>query len=160
MKLYIQRGAGQKDGFTVYNEKAEPISTAVVRSGGLLGITIYDRSRSTVSEIRLNSFMLNYFSIRCCHRLYVLIPCSTTRFAFAIYGSTYRCMGSLADGRFSMIDSHGSTVMTQKKCRTPHGEGYELDISDRRYTLFMLSVAICADIYLTLSDTNPLAVSN
>ena len=156
MKLYIQRGAGRYDGFTVFNEKAEPIYTAVIRENRLPGITMFDRSKNTVSEIRLNSFMLNYFSIRCCHRLYVLIPCLGTRFAFAIYGSTYRFMGSLIDGRFSMLDSHGETMMTQKKCRTPHGEGYEIEISDRRYTLFMLSVAMCADLYLTLSDTNPL----
>ena len=158
MKLFIQRGAGQNDGFTVYNEKGEPIYTAVVKLSGILGMTMYDRSNHTVSDIRLNNLVLNYFSIRCCHRMDILIPCLNKRFAFAIYGSTYRFMGSLSDGRFSMLDSHGDTVMTQKKCWTPHGDGYEIEITDRKYTLFMLSVALCADIYITLSENNPLPV--
>lgn len=155
MKLFIKRGASFIDGFTIYNDKAEPIYVAAVEAAPSLHISIVDTEGKQISSIKFNTFMLNYFTVRCGRRFYALVPCIDKRFAFAIYGSTFRFIGSLSDGRFSMLTSDGKVVMTQQKCWTQHGDGYEIEIMDEQYKSFMLSVALCADIYLALSESKP-----
>ncbi len=155
MKLFIKRGCAYCDGFTVYSEKGEIVCTAEVKANTSIQIFLRDSSSALLSSMRYNTFVLNYFSIRCGKRMYVLVPCVGRHFAFAIYGSTFRFTGSLADGSFSMLNSGGETIMTQNKCWTSHGEGYELNISEDKYAVFMISVALCADIFLALSESDP-----
>ena len=159
MKLFIKRGTSEIDGFTIYTEKGEPCFAADVRAEPSIRITLRGRGGELLSTIRFNTFMLSYFSVRCGKRLYVLVPCLGRRFAFAIYGSTFRFVGNLSDGRFSMLGADGETVMTQKKCWTAHGDGYELDIKDERYEIFMISAALCADICLALGESDALPTS-
>ena len=157
MKLFIKRGAAKSDGFTVYTESGEPCCNAEVKAEPSVRITLRGNGGELLSTVRYNTFMLSYFSVRCGKRMYVLVPCFGRQFAFAIYGSTFRFAGSLASGSFSMINSDGETVMTQKKCWTAHGDGYELDIRDEKYEEFMLSVALCADICLALGEGDAVA---
>lgn len=156
MKFFIKRGTAYLDGFTVYNDDAEPVYTAYVEASPSFRITMTDCGNKTVSVIKFNNFMLNYFTIRCSRRFYALVPCINSQFSFAIYGSTFRFIGNLADGRFSMLNSNGEIIMTQKKCWTRHGEGYEVNITDEQYHIFMLSVALCADIYIALTESHPI----
>ncbi len=156
MKFFIKRGAECFDGFTIYNYNAEPLYIARAEANPSMKITMTDSSDKTVSTIKLNNFMFNYFTIRCSKRFYALVPCFDKRFSFAIYGSTFRFIGNLADGRFSMLNSNGEVIMTQKKCWTQHGEGYEVNIKEGQYHIFMLSVALCADMYISLTESHPI----
>lgn len=157
MKLFIKRGAADSDGFTIYNDKGEPCCTAEVRADPSVRISLRGSGGELLSAIKFNTFMLSYFSVRCGKRMYVLVPCFGRQFAFAIYGSTFRFAGNLSDGSFTMLDPDGKTVMTQKKCWASHGDGYEINIYDEKYKIFMLSVALCADICLALGEGDALA---
>lgn len=152
MKLWMKRGTASGDGFTIYNHHAEPVCNAEIDAGANIRIELRNEDRMLLSSIKFSRLMVNYFTIRCEHRFYVLVPCMGSPFSFAIYGSTYRFAGNLADGCFSMFNAKGETIMTQKKCWTPHGDGYELDIKEEKYYLFMLSAAICADLFLAVSE--------
>ena len=156
MKFFIRRGGTCTDGFTIYNDNAEPVCTAYVEASPSLRITMSYNESKPVSTIKFNTFMLNYFTIRCSRRFYALVPCINKQFSFAIYGSTFRFIGNLADGRFSMLNSNGEVIMTQKKCWTQQGEGYEVNITEGQYHIFMLSVALCADIYIALTESHPI----
>ncbi len=156
MKFFIKRGASCIDGFTVYNDNAEPVYTAAVEASPSLRIRLTDNGDRLLSSIKFNNFVLNYFTVRCARRFYALVPCMDKQFSFAIYGSTFRFIGNLADGRFSMLNSDGEIIMTQKKCWTQQGEGYEINITDGQYHIFMLSVAMCADIYIALTESHPI----
>ena len=156
MKFFIKRGTACLDGFTIYNGNAEPVYTAYVEASSSLRITMKDSDGQNVSVIKFNNFVLNYFTIRCSRRFYALVPCINNQFSFAIYGSTFRFIGSIADGRFSMLNSDGEVIMTQKKCWTQQGEGYEINITDGQYHIFMLSVALCADMYIALTESHPI----
>lgn len=153
MKLFLKRDTiDERAGFIVFNSRAVPEYTVTAEAANGLKLTVLDENGELLSVIRYNRLMLNYFTIRCDKRFYVLIPCLQEHFAFAIYGSTYRFAGDLAEGSFSMLTADGEIVMTQKKCWCKYGEGYELNIHDEVHELFLLSVAVCADMYNTLSD--------
>lgn len=105
-----------------------------------------------MSEISLYSLVATYFMIKYDKRIYALVPCMNERLAFLIYGSTLRFFGDIAQGRFSLIDVDKSVVMNQKKCWGKYGTGFELNIIDEKQEIFALSVAICADMYLSAAD--------
>lgn len=150
MKLYLKRDTtGECSAFAVFDEKGEQKYAVCAEAGAGIRMTVFTGNGDIASLIKYNSFVLNYFTVSCARRFYVLIPCTGTQFAFAVYGSTYRFAGSLADGSFTMTTSSGDIVMTQKKCTVEHGEGYELDISDEAHELFLLSCALCADMYIS-----------
>ena len=154
VKLFIKRNTTDEEiAFYVYDDN-ENIKYAVsVQAEPSLRMMIQTLGGEPLAAIKYNTFVLNYFTVRCANRFYALIPCLNERFSFSIYGSTYRFMGSLLDGEFSMFSSDGETVMTQKKCWTTHGDGYELNISDEPHELFLISAALCADVFLTLGET-------
>lgn len=105
-----------------------------------------------MSDITLYSLVATYFTIKYDKRLYALVPCVRENFAFLIYGTTLRFLGDISEGRFSLIDVDKSIVMTQKKCWGKYGTGFELNIIDEKQEIFALSVAICADMYVSEAD--------
>ncbi len=152
MKLFLKRGTDEGEGFTIYNTHAEPVCAAEMNFSSSIHIELRNEDRVLLSSIKFNRLMLDYFTIRCDHRFYVLIPIIGNHFSFAIYGSTFRFAGNLADGCFSMFNAKGEIIMTQKKCWAQHGDGYELEIKDEKYRLLMVSTAICADLFIALSE--------
>ena len=155
MKLFLKRDvSAELTSFIVYDAKAQPLYTVLCNSETPSKQHIIDREDNVCSVIKYNSFLMNYFTLRCSGRFYILVPCIGDSFAFAIYGSTYRFSGDLAAGRFSVFSSDGEIKMTQKKHPDETGESYELDIHDEEHQLFLLSVAICADMYMTLTENN------
>ena len=67
-----------------------------------------------------------------------------------------RFAGDILAGRFSLFDVDTSTVMTQKKCWSRFGSGFELEIYYTAQEVFALSAAICAAMYNSASETSPL----
>ena len=157
MKLFIRREtSGGTAVFGVFDElgylKYTVESSAEKRKQRML---ILDSKKRPVSEILHKQFVLDYYTIRCGSRLYVLVPYCKECFSFAIYGSTYRFGGDISSGEFSLFDVDKSPVMTQKKCWTRFGEGYELELYLANQEQFALSVALCADLYLSASQKDP-----
>ena len=157
MKLFIRREtSGGTAVFGVFDElgylKYTVESSAEKRKQRML---ILDSKKRPVSEILHKQFVLDYYTIRCGSRLYVLVPYCKECFSFAIYGSTYRFGGNISSGEFSLFDVDKSPVMTQKKCWTRFGEGYELELYLANQEHFALSVALCADLYLSASQKDP-----
>ncbi len=108
-----------------------------------------------VSEIARNHILMQYFTVRCRTGFYILLPHVKDYFSFRIYGSAYRFGGDLAAGRFSLFDVDKSTVMTQKKCWTRSGEGYELELFRPDDEHLALSVALCAALYIVSAEEDP-----
>ena len=157
MKLFIRREtSGGTAVFGVFDElgylKYTVESSAEKRKQRML---ILDSKKRPVSEILHKQFVLDYYTIRCGSRLYVLVPYCKECFSFAIYGSTYRFGGDISSGEFSLFDVDKSPVMTQKKCWTRFGDGYELELYLANQEQFALSVALCADLYLSASQKDP-----
>ena len=117
-------------------------------------LIVSDGENTKLSEIILNSLVATYFMIKCDKRIYALVPCINEQFAFLIYGSTLRFFGNISEGRFSLIDVDKSVVMSQKKCWGKYGTGFELNILDDEQELFALSVAICADMYISATENS------
>lgn len=158
MKLFLIRDTSDEDpGFTVFNESAYPKYKASVHTDRTKQkIVISDSSGYAVSEIIHKNLVIEHFSVRCCGRLYVLVPYVKNCFTFMIYGSTYRFAGDVSAGRFSLFDVDKSPVMTQKKCWGRFGSGFELEIYYTAQEIFALSAAICAAMYNPASEANPL----
>lgn len=157
MKLFIRREtSGGTAVFGVFDElgylKYTVESSAEKRKQRML---ILDSKKRPVSEILHKQFVLDYYTIRCGSRLYVLVPYCKECFSFAIYGSTYRFGGNISSGEFSLFDVDKSPIMTQKKCWTRFGDGYELELYLANQEQFALSVALCADLYLSASQKDP-----
>ena len=76
-------------------------------------IIIKNSDKKTVAEILRKQLVFPYFSVRCKGHFYVLVPMIKDCFVFVIYGSTYRFLGDISAGRFSLIDVDKSPVMTQ-----------------------------------------------
>ncbi len=157
MKLFLAREYSDADGgFCVFDETAMPRYHAVnVTDTAGCHITLIDAEGGKAAEIYHKSLVLGYFTIKCGGRRYILVPCMKERFGFAIYGSTYRFLGDIASGRFSLFDVDKSPVMTQKKCWGEYGDGYELKIYHDNKEIFAVAVAICAALYLTAGDKSP-----
>ncbi|GEM_PF-5116101 len=151
MKRFMKRVANSSGfGFVILDETGMELYRIQGDSDKLKQrLYMTDRTGVIVSEILHGSFMLHFFSVRCRKGLYVLLPSVRECFSFTIYGSSYRFAGDLGTGRFSMYDVDKSTVLTQKKCWTAFGEGYELEVFRSEQEIFALSVAVCAAMYLT-----------
>ena len=156
MKLFMIRDTSPDGGFIVYDDKADLLFRISAESGDHMKYLIFDSSGLPVSTIRLNTLLLTYFTVRCKRHFYVLVPCLRDNLAFAIYGSTFRFAGDPLSGSFSAADSRGNILMTQKKCWAKTGEGYELELSDEDHLLFLISAAICADIFSSSNSSREL----
>ena len=158
MKLFLVRDTSDENsGFMVFNESAYPKYKAYVHTDRTKQkIIISDSSGYKVSEIVHKNLVIDHFSVRCGGRLYVLVPYVKNCFTFMIYGSTYRFAGDILAGRFSLFDVDKSPVMTQKKCWSRFGSGFELEIYYTAQEVFALSAAICAAMYNSASETSPL----
>lgn len=159
MKLFLKRDTGATGAFIVYDELGEVYCTISRESGNHMKYVMFDNGSMPVSTIRINTMLLTYFTIRCRRRFYVLVPCVGESFSFAIYGSTYRFCGSIAAGCFSMLEPDGKTVMTQKKSWCKAGDGYELNITDEEHETFLLSAAVCADLFSSAGMTEEKAAA-
>ena len=115
-------------------------------------IIIKNLNQKTVAEISNQKLVFRYFFVYCKGHLYILVPMIKEYFAFIIYGSTYRFLGDIAAGRFSLIDVDKSPVMTQKKCWGKFGDGFELEIFNDEQKLFSLCCAVCAALYISASE--------
>lgn len=117
-----------------------------------------DTNGNKLSVITLYNFVAKYFSVKYNKRLYALVPCIKGSFAFIIYGSTFRFIGDIATGRFSLIDVDKSLVMTQKKCWGQNGDGFEINVFSREREVFSLSVAVCAAMYIAVGGEAPIPI--
>ena len=153
MKLYMKRNNIESGiDFTIYNHLEKIVFNVRGTVDSSLKMKLEGRSGEVFSSIRLNSFMFTYFSVRCARRMYILVPCIRERFAFAIYGNTYRFAGNLASGEFTMENTDGEVLMTIKKVRTSSGEAFELDIKEDEKKLFLISAAVCAASYQVFAE--------
>lgn len=164
MKLYIMRDTAAGGGFSVLNDIGNEKYIIPADPNHALKFTIRSMEGNSLSVIKYNRMMFNYFTIRC-KRMYALVPflLSGECFSFAIYGSTCHFAGSLAQGDFSMTDSSGKLIMTQSRCIgipksriSKFNDGWELKfipedicIYGENFEIFALSTAICADMYIT-----------
>ncbi len=157
MKLFLKYNGGYGDaGFDVLDETAcLKYSVSVQTEKNRQKIIIKNLNQQIVAEIFNKNLVIRYFSVRCSGHLYVLVPIIKECFAFIIYGSTYRFLGDISAGSFSLIDVDKSPVMTQKKCWSSFGDGFELHIFNAEQELFAVSCAICAAMYLSAADSKP-----
>lgn len=158
MKLFLKRESADGEvGFSVMSESAVQLYTVLVHTEKTKQrIRIIDGQGNTVSDIVRKELVLQYFTVRCCGRIFVLVPYNNECFMFMIYGSTYRFAGDLSSGCFSLIDVDKSPVMTQKKCWSKFGDGFELKIYDEEQTPFAISCALCAAMYLLANEADPI----
>lgn len=154
MKLFLKRDVSDiSSRYVVLDEygKEKYIVTGKITSSKQK-LILSDTQNTKKSDIILYRFGATYFLIRYNKRLYALVPCESGKFAFFIYGSTLRFLGDISEGRFSLIDVDKSVVMTQKKCWGNYGTGFELNIYNDEQEILALSVAICADLYISAED--------
>ncbi len=158
MKLFLRRDAsGGNSAFEVFDELGfSKYTVTVVSEKNKQKLVMLDAGGTAVSEILRKQFVLDYFAVRCNSRLYVLVPFCRECFSFAVYGSTYRFAGDVSSGSFSLFDVDKSPVMTQKKCWSKHGSGYEIEIFLEEQEIFSLSTAICADMYISAAEEDPI----
>lgn len=151
MKLFLKRDtSGEKAGFVILDETGfEKYIVTVKGDKTKQKIIIRTPEKKIASEILNKDLVIRYFSLKCNKRFYVLVPFVQERFAFAIYGSTYRFLGDMEQGCFSLIDVDKSPVMTQKKCWGKFGDGFEIQIFNEEQEIFSLSVAVCAAMYIS-----------
>lgn len=158
MKLFISRD--NSDGtaaFIIFDELGfSKYTVTVVSEKRKQKMLILDSERNPVSEILHKQFVMDYFTVRCRSRLYVLVPYCKECFSFAVYGSTYRFAGDISAGSFSLFDVDKSPVMTQKKCWSKYGSGYEVEIYLEDQEHFALSTALCADLYISAAKEDPI----
>ncbi len=154
MKLYIKRDiSADGGGFEVYDGLgAMKYSVSLLTERQKQQLIIRQVSGKAVAEIYNKAIFVRYFTVRCSTGFYILMPNLRPCFSFRIYGSTYRFAGDLSSGRFSLYDVDKSPVMTQKKCWTRYGNGYELEIYNEEQEHFSLSCAICADLFITAAE--------
>lgn len=158
MKLFLKRDVSDiSSRYVVLDEcgNEKYIITGTNRPSGQK-LILSDTDGRTLSDIFLYDIMATYFVIKCDRHIYGLVPYLNTTLAFMIYGSTLRFIGDISQGRFSLIDVDKSVVMTQKKC----WGGFELNITDETKEIFALSVAICADLYISAAEQNAEIIRN
>ncbi len=157
MKLYIKRiSSSGNELFMILDELGTlKYTVSAISERMKQRIIISDTSGNAVSEIIHKEFVMRYFTVRCRKGFYVLLPYMKRCFYFKIYGSTYRFAGDMTSGRFSLFDVDKSPVMTQKKCWTSFGEGYEIELYIPEQEHFALSCAVCADLYLSAAEEKP-----
>jgi len=150
MKFFLKRA---DRGFDILDESAHlKYTVLVITDRNKQKIIIKNLNQKTVAEISNQKMVFRYFSVKCKGHLYILVPMIKEYFAFIIYGSTYRFLGDIAAGRFSLIDVDKSPVMTQKKCWGKFGEGFELEIFSDEQKIFSLCCAVCAALYISASE--------
>ncbi|MBQ9461478.1 MAG: hypothetical protein IJU51_06145 [Clostridia bacterium] len=155
MKLFLKRIFSDEAGFQIYDDLGNcRYSVTVETETRRQRILINGDSAVPVSEIFHKNFFMRYFTVRCQRGFYVLLPSVRDCFSFRIYGSSYCFAGDIASGRFSLFDVDRSVIMTQKKCWCRYGDAYELNILVPEDEHFALSVAICAAIYISASETS------
>lgn len=153
MKFFLKRDG---EGFLVLNQSAHTKYTVLQAAENTKQkIIVESDGKRVVAAISNKNMVIRYFSVKCGKRFYILVPCVGDCFAFAIYGSTYRFAGNMAEGRFSLFDVDKSPIMTQKKCWGKFGDGYEINIYDREQEIFALSVAVCAALYISSAQEKP-----
>lgn len=154
MKLFLKRETTDETiCFTVLDESAVlQYSVRVFTDKNRQKLLLQDSSHHTVSEILHKNLVVQYFALRCCGRFYVLLPYQKECFAFAIYGSTYRFLGNLSEGRFSLIDVDTTPLMTMKKCWGKFGDGYELELHCPDQEIFALSCAVCTALFVAAAE--------
>ena len=152
MKFFLKRA---DSGFDILDESAHLKYTVSVKTDrNKHKIIIKNHDKQPVAEIFNKKLVFPYFSVRCKGHFYVLVPMVKDCFAFVIYGSTYRFLGNLSSGRFSLIDVDKSPVMTQQKCWGKFGDGFEIEIFNNEQRLFSLCCAVCAAMYISASESN------
>lgn len=160
MKLFLTRDTdGESARFAVLDEYGKEKYIVTGKSGNSKH-TMYlsDINGNRLSVITLYDFVAKYFSVKCNKRLYALVPYIKEQFAFIIYGSTFRFMGDISVGRFSLIDVDQSPVMTQKKCWGKNGDGFEINIFSQEYEIFAVSSAVCAAMYILANGESPIPI--
>ena len=151
MKFFLKRA---DQGFEILDESAYVKYTVSVKTDrNKQKIIIKNLNKKPVAEIFNKKLVFRYFSVRCRGNFYILLPVIKDCFAFIIHGSTYRFLGDMASGRFSLIDVDKSPVMTQKKCWGKFGEVFEIEIFNEEQRLFSLCCAVCAAVYMSASET-------
>lgn len=160
MKLFLKRDRSEiSSRFSVLDEKGNEKYIVTGKStASKQVIYISDINNNKLSTITFLDFVVKSFSVKCGKRLYALMPCIREQFAFIIYGSTFRFIGNIAEGRFSLIDVDKSPVMTQKKCWCKSGVGFEINIFNDEYEIFALSVAVCAAMYIVANAEDPVFI--
>lgn len=144
---------GYSDGFLITDDRDDPCFTVTLEGSGALRYGLWDRDNCRRSLIRYNHLLMPYFTLRCDGRFYVLLPILRPECSFAVYGSSYRFAGNAAEGVFAMMGENDRPVMTQQRilCVGAQREGYELKIFESDHLIFLLSAAVCADVFLSLS---------
>lgn len=151
MKFFLKRA---DSGFEILDELAHLKYTVSLKTDrNKQKIIIKNLNKKPVAEILNQKLVFRYFSVRCRGHLYILVPVLKECFAFMIYGSTYRFLGDISSGRFSLIDVDKTPVMTQKKCWGKFGDGFELEIFNEEQKLFSMCCAVCAAMYISAADT-------
>ncbi len=152
MKLFLKRDTSADNiSFMIYDNMGLPKYSVSAEIGNWMKMVVFSGEGEQRSVIRYNKLMLDYFTILCQKRFYVLIPNIKNGFAFTIYGSTYKFNGKPGDD-FYMSAPDGTVVMTHKRCRSSGMSGFEITINDEAHEMFLLSAAICADMYLDVSE--------
>ena len=156
MKRYIRREyAEEGPGFGIYDETGMLLYRLTQEEDKhRKRLYLSDTNDRRLAELMHKQLMVHYFTIRCSSGFYVLIPAVKECFVFYIYGSTYRFAGSLGRGRFSLFDVDKSPVMTQKKCWSRFGDGYQLEIFREDQELFALSCAVSAAMFLAAAESS------
>ena len=154
MTLFIKRDTVCGNaGFIVSDELGRQKYAVTSEAGAGIRMTMYSCAEEIVSVIKYNRLMLNYFTISCCRRFYVLIPVAAEELSYAIYGSTYKFVRGSSAECFSILNAEGEIVMSHKRVWNGAGDYYELEIKDEAHELFLLSCAICADVYVSFGQT-------
>ena len=115
-------------------------------------IALTTPEKTLISSIQYKSLVMRYFTIRCLSGYYLLLPLLNENFSFMVCGSSYTFAGEMSSGRFSMMNAEKMPVMTMKKVWSAFGEGFETEIFSESEEAFLLSSAICAATYLTLTE--------
>ena len=144
-----------ESGFDIFDESAHlKYNVSLKTDRNKQKIIIKNLNKRPVAEIFNKKLVFRYFSVKCKGRLYVLVPMIKDYFAFIIYGSTYRFLGDISAGRFSLIDVDKTPIMTQKKCWSKCGDGFEIEIFSEEQKIFSLCCAVCAAMYISASEAN------
>lgn len=153
MKRYLRRTSAQGGlCFEVMDEFGSLRYSVTVDSDKRKQIVMVLQGEVPVAEIQHKNFVVQYFTLRCDAKIYILLPVCKEEFGFVIYGSPCRFAGDPAAGRFSLFDGDKSPVMLLKKCWSCFGDGYEMEILREEKELFAVGVAVCAELYLFASQ--------
>ena len=161
MKLYLKRNTTDEEmSFNVYDHNENIIFDVRNSIDSKMKMSLESKSGDPFSQIRLNTLLFTYFTIRCRHHFYVLVPYIRENLYFSIYGSTYRFSGNIFTGAYAACDAEGNIMMTMERTHTISGsEAYELNINDDEHKIFLISCAICAASYQIADVSQQLAGS-